>query len=147
MQSPMRQQVANLVMKVKPNTIVGRQPTIEEGKSHTHFLIPVEKKVVETLNNSDVFIINDFQDFYNLVSVHEIFQTNSKIKDFVKFVDKIPGACSCNRNALKQTAQGMYSQILPFIQVENPDFFPIIKQITKAQKVIFKEKNISLLEV
>lgn len=95
----------------------------------------------------NVLTIVGFQEFYNVLKAHPDVINDKKISEFVGFVDAIPGACGCVKGQLNGAAQNMYGQMLPLLQAGNPDFFINLKNATQTTKIIFKDKDIVLLEV
>lgn len=142
--------VAELVDHVKPNTVIGRPQTKKEKEFYSKFLPPSEKpspKKQQAIMQEETLIVGGYEALYQLAKENLELQQEPEIASLVTTVDSISKRCGCVKMQIQQAAADIYSRSLPVIQARNPSFFDVLKNSKKVSKIIFKEKDLVLLEV
>ena len=146
--------LAPLVRKIIPNTVIGR-PAIPKNSEHQFKLgnFIHEPRYVSTINevrgslDEGKLVIKDWREYYNIVKDNAVARQEPEINSFISLVDSIPGACGCSRGALNESAQAMYSQMLPMLEARDSKVFESIKETLKVESLIFREGELILLNV
>jgi hypothetical protein len=95
-----------------------------------------------------VIIFSGYQAFYDFLKQYPDIATNrEELGGLVAVMDSIPRSCGCVRGQLNERAMNAYAQMLPIVQVKYPEVFTEIKNVTQTERIIFKEKDVVLLDV
>ncbi len=144
-----RKAYAPLVRKIAPVTVIGRQPSRDQQKKNEHFIQPVTSSVNMSAPEvqGENLIVKGHDEYYSLLKGITDLHKEPEVDSFLKFIENIPKACGCVHGALRESAAAMYGQMLPMLQARNPNFFEIIKTTKNVKTLVFKERDIVLLEV
>jgi hypothetical protein len=128
-------------------------PAIPRNEAHKTELdnfilaVPLGRQQPQFIVASDKLIVNNWENFVALVRENPTLQEEPEVLKLVNLVNSIAGACGCVQGALRESAQGMYGQLLPVIHARNPKVFDAIKTNKRVGSIIFKEGPLVLLEV
>ncbi len=126
---------------------------IDRPKHEAIHIVPITNRKLNMNKSADSdgnFTISGFKSFYDFLKLNEnLYKSpvNTELQNFVNFVESIDRACGCVRGTLNEKGADIYARMLPLMQVSNPEVFSAIKEISQATKIIFKEGDLTLLEI
>jgi len=92
-------------------------------------------------------IITHANEFYNFIKGEDTLKQEPEIKEMISLIESLDKVCGCSRGTLNERIQGIFTRMLPIVQVRNPDYFDNLKEKLKVSRIIFKEGELTLLIV
>ena len=141
-----------LVRKVIPSI---RNRNIRVRPEHEHFISPIIVKqqypespsVIDNVEDGKKFIISGYDAFFDLIKDNHEIPEEPEIKDFIATTNRSRSGCPCSRGPIKEAAKNIYARMLPLLQARNSSLFSVLKIQKDSTVLVFKEKDLVLLEV